>query len=100
MSLNELPAELTARIVSYLAQLETTDPSSPARPKTSISQYASTSIDIRHAVEQLIFSALTITLDDLPAFEKRVTSSQCRQALLRDLMFQPVLPAYSENACT
>lgn len=26
--------------------------------------------------------------------------SQSRQALLRDLTFEPVLPAYSQNACT
>lgn len=98
MSLDKLPSELTAWIISYLAELETTNPSPPARSKTTISHYASTSINIRHAAESRTFSSLRITADDLPTFERLVTRRPSRQTLLHHLTFQPVLPAYSKKA--
>lgn len=99
MSLNDLPTQLTIQIISHLADLEKTDPQLPTRPRTSISRYAGTSMNIRDAVEQRTFSALSITSDDLPAFEKLVTGSRSRRTLLRHLTFEPILPTYSENAC-
>ena len=98
MSLNNLPAELTTRIVAYLTQLEATIKGPFEPPKTIISQYASTSINIRHAVETQTFSKLKITSNDLPEFESLVTRSEFRQALLRDLDFEPILPDLRVNA--
>ena len=100
MSLNSLPAELTACIISHLAEPETTDPSPPATSKTTISHYASTCLKIKHAVEQRTFSSLRITSEDLPTFERLVTRCPSRRTLLRNLTFQPVLPAHSEKAYT
>ena len=100
MSLNSLPPGLTAWIISHLAELETTKAPLSHVPKISISQYASTSLQIQHAIEQRTFSSLRITSDDLLTFERLVTRRPSRHALLRHLVFTPVLPAYSVNACT
>lgn len=89
-----------AWIIAHLAELEAANLPFSNVTKTSISRYASTSINIRHAVEQQTFSSLEITSDDLPMLEKLVTRCPSRHALLRHLSFQPVLPAYSRKAYT
>lgn len=99
MSFNDLPATLTTQIVSYLALLETRE-NLIFRPKISISRYASISLRIQHAIEQRSFSRLTITSDDLATFEKLVARSRSRRAILRDVTFQAILPAYDMNVCT
>jgi hypothetical protein len=97
MPLHTLPPELMDRVLFYLAQLETS--SDYIRPSPHIGQYASTSFSIQHAVEQHLFSRLSIKSDDTPMFEKLITQSPRRRALLRRLSFTPVLPAYDEHAC-
>jgi hypothetical protein len=97
MSLHDLPPELMDRVLFYLAQLEMS--SDYIKPSPHISQYASTSFNVQHAVEQHLFSRLSIKSDDTPMFEKLITQSPRRRALLRRLSFTPVLPAYDEHTC-
>jgi hypothetical protein len=49
MSLHDLPPELMDRVLFYLAQLEMS--SDYIKPSPHISQYASTSFNVQHAVE-------------------------------------------------
>lgn len=96
MSLNDLPAKLTARVISHLAELE----QSPIGSRNGLSRHAPVSVNLQHAIERLQFSNLTITSDDIAAFEKLVSRScSRRRALLQRLTFTPVLPAYGDNAC-
>jgi hypothetical protein len=100
MSMNDLPLELTARVVSYLALLEapnTKPPYAPSKPR--LSQYACTSFSLQSTIERHLFSRLTLKSNDLLAFEALVARSTRRRALLRSLCFQPVLPAYEIHAC-
>lgn len=86
MSFNSLPPELTAWIISNVEELEKTELPFSGVPKINISRCASTSTNIRHAVEQRTFSSLRITSDDLPMFEKLMTRSPSRRALPRTRM--------------
>ena len=98
MSLIDLPPELTARVISYLALLET--PNTPyVPPKPRLSQYACTSLSLQHTIERHLFSHLSLKSNDLLAFEVIVVRSTRRRALLRSLCFQPVLPAHNIHAC-
>lgn len=100
MSLNELPPELTARVVFYLAFLETdTRPPGQADPNPRMSRYACTSFNLQTAIERHLFSELALDSDDLSAFEVMVARSARRRALLQYLRFTPVLPAYDIHAC-
>lgn len=94
MSFNDLPPELTAWIVSHLAQPETT-----GQRKPSIARYASISHKLQWEIEKHIFARLTITSEELPKSEELVIRSRRRCALLTRLALQPVLPTYSDNAC-
>jgi hypothetical protein len=98
MSLYDLPPELTARVLDRLAQQESAVDTVESKPH--ISQYASTSFSIQCAVEQHLFSRLSLTSDDTSAFERIVAQSPRRQALLRTISFTPILPAYDEIACS
>jgi hypothetical protein len=98
MSLYDLPPELTARVLDHLAQQESAVDRVESKPH--ISQYASTSFSIQCAVEQHLFSRLSLTSDDTSAFERIVAQSPRRQALLRTISFTPILPAYDEIACS
>jgi hypothetical protein len=98
MSLYDLPLELTARVLYHLAQQESAVDRGESKPH--IGQYASTSFSIQCAVEQHLFSRLSLTSDDTSAFEKLVAQSPRRQALLRTISFTPILPAYDEVACS
>jgi hypothetical protein len=97
MSLHDLPPELMDRVIFFLAQLEAS--SDYIKPSPHISQYANTSFNVQCAVEQHLFSRLSITSDDTPMFEKLITQSPRRRCLLRTFSFTPVLPAYDEQAC-
>jgi hypothetical protein len=98
MSLHDLPPELTARVLEHLAQQESVLDRVGSKPH--IGQYACTSFNIQYAVEQHLFSQLSLTSDDISAFERIVTRSPRRQALLHALSFTPILPAYNEIACS
>jgi len=98
MSLHDLPPELTARVLEYLAQQEVVLDRVESKPH--ISQYACTSSSIQCAVEQHLFSRLSLNSDDTSAFERSVTRSPRRQALLRTVSFTPILPVYNEIACS
>lgn len=98
MSLYDLPLELTVRVVEHLAQQELGLDNVGSKPH--ISQYACTSFSIQYAVEQHLFARLSLTSDDTSAFERIVTQSPRRQALLHTISFTPVLPAYDEAACS
>ena len=80
MSLHDLPPELTARMLEYLAQQELVLKVVESKPH--INQYACTSFIFQCAVEQHLFSPLSLTSDDTSAFERIVTQSPRRQALL------------------
>jgi hypothetical protein len=102
MSLNSLPAELTAWITSYLVELPpVTSFWTPycASSKKGLSRYAGSSIELQHAIERDLFSKLTVTSDDLATFDELVSSCSRRKASLQELSFSPVLPAYSDSAC-
>jgi hypothetical protein len=100
MSLNDLPPELTARFVFYLALLEPDmRPRSYVNPKPRLSRYACTSFNLQTAIERHLFSKLSLKSDDLSAFEVTVARSARRRALLQYLRFTPVLPAYDIHAC-
>jgi len=98
MSLYDLPPELTARVLEHLAQQESVLDRVGSKPH--ISQHACTSFKIQYAVGQHLFSRLSLTSDDTSAFERIVTGSPRRQALLRTLSFTPSLPAYNKIACS
>lgn len=98
MSLHDLPPELTARVLEYLAQQEVVLDRVESKPH--ISQYACTSSSIQCAVEQHLFSRLSLNSDDTSAFERSVSRSPRRQALLRTVSFTPILPVYNEIACS
>ena len=101
MSSSSLPPDLTAWIyLPVLPRWRRQTYHSLALRKSGISQYAGTFLDMRRATESRSFAWLSITPDDLPAFEKFVTKSPSRTAMLRHLFFTPALPAYSDNACT
>lgn len=68
--------------------------------KPHISQYACTSFSIQRAVGQHLLSRLSLTSDDTFKFERIVTQSPRRQALLHTISFTPILPAYDEVACS
>jgi hypothetical protein len=97
MSLHDLPPELLDRVIFFLAQLEAS--SDYIKPSPHISQYANTSFNVQCAVEQHLFSRLSIKSDDTPMFEELTTQSPRRRALLCKLSFTPVLSAYDEHAC-
>jgi hypothetical protein len=97
MSLRDLPPELLDRVIYFLAQLEAS--SDYTKPSPHISQYANTSFNVQCAVEQHLFSRLSMESDDTPMLEELITKSPRRRALLRKLSFTPVLPAYDEHAC-
>jgi hypothetical protein len=99
MSLNDLPPELTARVIFYLALLEKPDLRSPPNSKPHLSRYACTSVNLQFAIERRLFSHLAIKSHGLPTFEQLVAYSTRRRALLRRLSFTPVLPAYDIHAC-
>jgi hypothetical protein len=101
MSLSDLPPELTARVISYLALLETPNLRSPpyVNSKPHISRYACASAGLQFAIERHLFSRLALKSDDLSTFEALVAYSTRRRALLRYLSFTPVLPAYDIHAC-
>lgn len=101
MSLNHLPPELTARVVPYLAHLETPNLQSPplSNSKPHISQYACASINLQDTIERRLFSHLALKSDDLSTFEALVAHSSRRRASLQYLSFTPVLPAYDVHAC-
>jgi hypothetical protein len=80
MSLNTLPAELTAWIVLYLPEPMSTvipDYQSSAElarsKKNGLSRYTGSSIGLQHAIECRLFSTLTLTSDDLATFDKLVS---------------------------
>lgn len=98
MSLYDLPPELTARVLDHLAQQESAVNRSAFKPH--IGQYASTSSSIQCAVEQHLFSRLSLTSDDTSAFDKIIAQLPRRQALLGTISFTPILPAYDEVACS
>jgi hypothetical protein len=100
MSLHDLPPELTATVIEYLAQQEPACLQHSISFKPHISQYASISLSIQCAVEQHLFTRLTITSDELPTFEELVAQSPKRRGLLRTLDFTPLLPEYDEIACS
>jgi hypothetical protein len=98
--MKDLPPELTAQIISYLALLETPDTEPPyVPPKPRLSQYSCTSFSLQSAIERHLFSHLSLKSSDLLAFEVLVTRSTRRRALLLSLCFQPELPAYDIHAC-
>jgi hypothetical protein len=98
MSLYDLPPELTARVLEHLAQQESVLDRAGSKPH--IGQYACTSFNIQYADEQHLFSRLSLTSDDISAFERIITGSPRTQALLHTLSFTPILPAYNEIACS
>jgi len=100
MSLHDLPPELTAIVIEYLAQQEPARLQHSINSKPHISQYASTSLSIQYAVEQRLFTRLDITSDELATFEELVVQSPKRRGLLHILAFTPVLPRYDEVACS
>jgi hypothetical protein len=80
MSLNTLPAELTAWIVLYLPEpMSTVIPdyqssAELARSKINgLSRYTGSSIGLQYAIECRLFSTLTLTSDDLATFDKLVS---------------------------
>jgi hypothetical protein len=104
MSLNTLPAELTAWIVLYLPELTSAvipgHQSSTRSNKKGLSRYAGSSIELQHAIECRLFSTLTLTSDDLETFDKLVSETYSqRKALLQEMTFTPVLPTYDDQAC-
>ena len=98
MSLYDLPLELTVQVLEHVAQQELGLDNVGSKPH--ISQYACTSFSIQFAVEQHLFARLSLTSDDTSAFERIVTQSPRRQALLHTISFTPILPAYDEAACS
>jgi hypothetical protein len=100
MSMKDLPPELTAQVISYLALLETPNTEPPyVNSKPHISQYACVSSSLQFAIERCLFSYLALKSDDLSTFEALVAHSTRRRALLQGLSFKPVLPAYDIHAC-
>ena len=105
--MNDLPQELMARVISYLALLETPIMEPPyvprlppyVPPKPRLSQYACASANLQFAIERCLFSRLALKSDDLSTFETLVAHSTRRRALLWCLSFTPVLPAYDIHAC-
>ena len=100
MSLNDLPAELTALVVSYLILLESPDHDlsrdSP-RVKPPIGKYACASEGLQSAVEAHMFRHLLLDVDDLRTFV--IMLSPRRQALLRSITFIPTLPDPIDHEC-
>jgi hypothetical protein len=100
MSFHDMPSELTAIVLEYLAQQE------PARWRQSIgfkahiSQYASTSFSVQCAVENHLFSRLLVESDESAVFEELVVRSSRRRSLLHSVAFTPILPGYDEVACS
>lgn len=88
MSSNSLPPDLTAWVyLPVLPSWRRQTYHSLALQKIGISQYAGTFLDMRRAIESRTFAWLSITLDDLPMFEKFVTGSPSRKAMLRHPIF-------------
>lgn len=86
----ELPPELPAHVVSYLA---------PEGP--SLSPSASASRDWQYAVEAHTFSSLQLETDRLTNFECLVADSYVhRCAAVKSISFTAVLPIYDDIACT
>jgi hypothetical protein len=103
MSLDTVPAELTAWIISYLIELRPAAASwtqSYAPSKKGLSRYTGSSIALQHAIEYHLLSTLTLTSDDLATFDKLVSKSCSRRAaVLQRLAFAPILPDYDDIAC-
>ncbi|KAI6819125.1 hypothetical protein KC340_g13915 [Hortaea werneckii] len=88
MSHVDLPPELLAHIVSYLA------------PEGPLSPYASISRDWQYAVEAHTFSSLRFETDGLTNFECLVADSCVnRRAAVKSINFTAVLPTYDDIAC-
>ncbi|RMX73439.1 hypothetical protein D0869_13604 [Hortaea werneckii] len=88
MSHVDLPPELLAHIVSYLA------------PEGPLSPYASISRDWQYAVEANTFSSLRFQTNDLTNFECLVADSYVhRRAAVKSIGFTAVLPTYDDIAC-
>jgi hypothetical protein len=102
MSLNDLPAELMALVVSYLCLLESPDydlSTDSPREKPYIGKYACASINLQNAVERHVFHHFILEADDLRTFAALIAASPRRRALLRTVTFVPTLPDPIEHAC-
>jgi hypothetical protein len=103
MSLNDLPAELTALVVSYLILLESPDhdvSTDSPRVKPPIAKYACASMGLQTAVEAHLFRHILLEVDDLRDFVQLVAVSPQRLALLRSITFIPTLPDPIEHECS
>lgn len=102
MSLNDLPAELTDLIVSYLVLLESPDyePSTDSpRTKPKIGKYACASMNLQYAVEKHMFRHLILDAQDLHFFAPLIAISKRRRAILRSVMLVPELPDPNQHTC-
>jgi hypothetical protein len=102
MSLNDLPAELTALVVSYLCLLESPDydlTTDSPREKPYIGKYACASINLQNAVERHMFHHFILEAGDLPTFAALIAASPRRRALLRGITFVPTLPEPIGHPC-
>lgn len=94
MSLNDLPAELTAEVIWYLRQLPPNLCVVSSEDFPKIGGYASISRNFQFEVEQHTFAHLRITSGDLPRFEEAVSQCPRRLANLTGLVFTPLIQAY------
>ncbi|KAI9897358.1 hypothetical protein N3K66_007214 [Trichothecium roseum] len=88
--MDKLPQEIINNIAASLPALNGQASARPALATASRAWY--------HAIERLTFRAITITSDELDHF-KTVFSSPHRRSLLKSLVLDVVLPAYSDEAC-
>lgn len=88
--MDKLPQEIINNIAASLPAQNGQASSRPALATASRAWY--------HAIERLTFRAITITSDELDHF-KTVFSSPRRRSLLKSLVLNVVLPAYSDEAC-
>jgi hypothetical protein len=92
--------ELILHILSFLPRKETLDYSSPyfQSPKKFFPKYATISRNWQYAVERITFSSIGLKSTELGDFSRMFAPAH-RNAVLRSLRYEIVLPTYDDLAC-